>query len=69
MFLMLDHLLWGRNPEFWKQSEIGPISDFKKKTYLIELKSAHFQESGFQEMEDGDTFWKMHTYFPERSSS
>ena len=33
------------------------------------LKSAHFQESGFQESGEGDRFWKMGTHFSERSSS
>ena len=30
---------WDRNPGFLK-SEIGPFSDFKKKSYLMDLKSA-----------------------------
>ena len=40
----LDHILWDRNPGFLK-SEIGPFSDFKTKSHLMDLKSAHSQES------------------------
>ena len=47
-FSKLSQVLWDRNPEFLK-SEIGPFSDFKEKSYLMGLKSAHSQESDFQE--------------------
>ena len=60
--------LWDRNPGFLK-SEIGPFSDFKEKSYLMGLKSAHFQEYDFQESGVGDRFLKMDTHFQERSGS
>ena len=41
-------LMRDRNPEFLK-SEIGSFSDFKRKSYLMDLKSAYSQESDFQE--------------------
>ena len=40
-----------------------------KKSYLMGLKSAHFQESDFQESGEVDRFLKMGTHFQERSSS
>ena len=43
----LGQVLWDRNPGFLK-SEIGPFSDFKEKSYLMGLKSAHFQEYDFK---------------------
>ena len=61
-------VLWDRNPGFLK-SEIGPFSDFKGKSYLMGLKSAHFQEYDFQESGVGDRFLKMGTHFQERSGS
>ena len=61
-------VLWDRNPGFLK-SEIGPFSDFKEKSYLMGLKSAHFQEYDFQESGVGDRFLKMGTHFQERSGS
>ena len=64
----LDHVLWDRNPGFLK-SEIGPFSDFKRKSYLMDLKSAHSQESDFQESGEVDRFLKMGTHFQERSGS
>ena len=54
----LYHVLWDRNPGFLK-SEVGPFSDFKKKSYLMGLKSAHSQESDFQESGEVDRFLKM----------
>ena len=38
------------------KSEIGPFSDFKRKSYLMDLKSAHSQESDFQESGEVDRF-------------
>ena len=64
----LDHVLWDRNPGFLI-SEIGPFSDFKRKSYLMDLKSAHSQDSDFQESGEVDRFLKMGTHFQERSSS
>ena len=64
----LNHLLWDRNPGFLK-SEIGPFSDFKRKSYLMDLKSTHSQKSDFQESGEVDRFLKMGTYFQERSGS
>ena len=61
-------VLWDRNPGFLK-SEIGPFSDFKRKSYLMDLKSAHSQESDFQESGEVDRFLKMGTHFQERSGS
>ena len=66
--LYLGQVLWDRNPGFLK-SEIGPFSDFKEKSYLMGLKSAHFQEYDFQESGVGDRFLKMGTHFQERSGS
>ena len=60
--------LWDRNPGFLK-SEIGPFSGFNKKSYLMGLKSSHFQESDYQESGEVDRFLKMGTHFQERSSS
>ena len=56
------NVLWDRNPGFLK-SEIGPFSDFKRKSYLMDLKSAHSQESDFQESGEVDGFLKMGTHF------
>ena len=53
----LDHVLWDRNLGLLS-SEIGPFSDFKKKSHLIDLESAHFQESDFQESGEVDRFLK-----------
>ena len=64
----LGQVLWDRNPGFLK-SEIGPFSDFKRKSYLMDLKSAHSQESDFQESGEVDRFLKMGTHFQERSGS
>ena len=64
----LDHVLWDRNPGFLK-SEVGPFSDFKRKSYLTDLKSAHSQESDFQESREVDRFLKMGAHFQERSGS
>ena len=64
----LDHVLWDRNPGFLK-SEIGPFSGFKRKSYLMDLKSAHSQESDFQESGEVDRFLKMGTHFQERLGS
>ena len=64
----LDHVLWDRNPGLLK-SEIGPFSDFKKKSHLMGLKSAHFQEYDFQESGEVDRFLKMGTHLQERSGS
>ena len=58
----MAYVLWDRNPGFLK-SEIGPFSDFKKKSYHMGLKSAHFQESDFQESGVVDRFLKMSTHF------
>ena len=66
--LVLGQVLWDRNPGFLK-SEIGPFSDFKRKSYLMDLKSAHSQESDFQESGEVDRFLKMGTHFQERSGS
>ena len=66
--LELGQVLWDRNPGFLK-SEIGPFSDFKRKSYLMDLKSAHSQESDFQESGEVDRFLKMGTHFQERSGS
>ena len=63
-----DHVLWDRNPGFLK-SEIGPFSDFKRKSYLMDLKSAHSQESDFPESGEVDRFLKMGAHFQERSGS
>ena len=63
-----EQVLWDRNPGFLK-SEIGPFSDFKRKSYLMDLKSAHSQESDFQESGEVDRFLKMGTHFQERSGS
>ena len=63
-----DHVLRDQNPGFLK-SEIGPFSDFKRKSYLMDLKSAHSQESDFQESGEVDRFFKMGTHFQERSGS
>ena len=63
-----NHVLWNRNPGFLK-SEIGPFSDFKRKSHLMDLKSAHSQESDFQESGEVDRFLKMGTHFQERSGS
>ena len=60
----LDDVLWDRNPRFLK-SEIGPFSDFKKKSHLMGLKSAHSQESDLQESGEVDRFFKMGTHFQE----
>ena len=68
MVLSLGQVLWDRNPGFLK-SEIGPFSDFKRKSYLMDLKSAHSQESDFQESGEVDRFLKMGTHFQERSGS
>ena len=65
---VLDHVLWDRNPGFL-ESEIGPFSDFKKKSHLMGLKSVHSQESDFQESGEVDRFLKMGTHFQERSGS
>ena len=51
------------------ESEIGPFSDFKRKPYLTDLKSAHSQESDFHESGEVDRFLKMGTRFQERSGS
>ena len=67
-FSCSNHVLWDRNPGFLK-SEIGPFSDFKRKSYLMDLKSAHSQESDFQESGEVDRFLKMGTHFQERSGS
>ena len=64
----LGQVLWDRNPGFLK-SEIEPFSDFKEKSYLMGLKSAHFQEYDFQESGVGDRFLKMGTHFQERPGS
>ena len=64
----LGQVLWDRNPGVLK-SEIGPFSDFKRKSYLMDLKSAHSQESDFQESGEVDRFLKMGTHFQERSGS
>ena len=61
--MVLDHVLWDRNPGFLK-SEIGPFSDFMRKSYLMDLKSAHSQESDFQESGEVDRFLKMGTQAP-----
>ena len=61
-------VLWDRNPGFLK-SEIGPFSDFNRKSYLMDSKSAHSQESDFQESGEVDRFLKMGTHFQERSGS
>ena len=67
--LILGQVLWDRNPGFLK-SEIGPFSDFKRKPYLMDLKSAHSQESDVvQESGEVDRFLKMGTHFQERSGS
>ena len=66
--LFLGQVLWDRNPGFLK-SEIGPFSDFKRKSYLMDLKSAHSQEYDFQESGEVDRFLKMGTHFQERSGS
>ena len=66
--LTKSQVLWDRNPGFLK-SEIGPFSDFKRKPHLMDLKSAHSQESGFQESGEVDRFLKMSTHFQERSGS
>ena len=66
--LLLGQVLWDRNPGFLK-SEIGAFSDFKRKSYLMDLKSAHSQESDFQESGEVDRFLKMGTHFQERSGS
>ena len=68
MLYLYDHVLRDRNPEFLK-CEIGPFSDFKRKSYLMDLKSAHSQESDFQESGEVDRFLKMGTHFQERSGS
>ena len=65
---LLDHVLWDRNPGFLK-SEIGLFSNFKRKSYLMDLKSAHSQDSDFQESGEVDRFLKMGTHFQERSGS
>ena len=57
-----DHVLRDRNPGFL-ESEIGPFSDFKRKSYLMDLKSAHSQEFDFQEPGEVDRFLKMGTHF------
>ena len=49
-------------PRFLK-SEIGPFSDLKEKFYLMGLKSTHFQEPDFQELGEGDRFFKMAPIF------
>ena len=67
-FRPLGQVLWDRNPGFLK-SKIGPFSNFKEKSYLMRLKSAHFQEYDFQESRVGDRFLKMGTHFQERSGS
>ena len=66
--MALEHVLWDRNPGFLK-SEIGPCSDFKRICHLMDLKSAHSQESDFQESGEVDRFLKMGTHFQERSGS
>ena len=66
--MALDHVLRDRNPGFLK-SDIGPFSDFKRKSHLMDLKSAHSQESDFQESGEVDRFLKMGTHFQERSGS
>ena len=58
MFRLLGQVLWDRNPGFLK-SEIGLFSDFKRKSYLMGLKSAHSQESDIQESGEVDRFLKM----------
>ena len=63
-----DHVLWDRNPGLLK-SEIGPFSNLKRKSYLMDLKSAHSQESDFQESGKVDRCLKMGTHFQERSGS
>ena len=63
-----DHVLWDRNPGFLK-SEIRPFLDFKKQYHLMGLKSAHSQESDFQESGEVDRFLRMSTNFQERSGS
>ena len=70
---LLGSRIWGqvlrdRNPGFLK-SEIGPFSDFKRKSYLMDLKSAHSQESDFQESGEVDRFLKMGTHFQENPFS
>ena len=60
--VILDHVLRDRNPGFLK-SEIGPLSDFDTKSYLVGMKSAHFHESGFQESGEVDKIFKMGTHF------
>ena len=65
---LLGQVLWDRNPGFLR-SEIGPFSDFKRKSYLMDLKSAHSQEYDFQESGEVDRFLKMGTHFQERSGS
>ena len=57
-----------RNPGLLK-SEIGPFSDFKRKSHLMDLKSTHSQESDFQESGEVDIFLKMGTHFQERSGA
>ena len=57
---------WDRNPGFLK-SEIGSFPDFKRKSHLMDLKSAYSQESDFQESGEVDRFLKMGTHFEERS--
>ena len=64
----LGQVLRDRNAGFLK-SEIGPFSNFKRKSYLMDLKSAHSQESDFQESGEVDRFLKMGTHFQERSGS
>ena len=56
--LDFDHVLRDQNPGFLK-SEIGPFSDFKRKSYLMDLKSAHSQESDFQESGEVDRFLRL----------
>ena len=55
-------VFWDRNAGFLK-SEIGPFSDFKKKSYIMDLKLAHSQEADFQESGEVDRFLKMGTHF------
>ena len=67
LFYVQGQVLWDRNPGFLT-SEIGPFSDFKEKSYLMGLKSAHFQEYDIQESGVDDRFL-MGTHFQERPGS
>ena len=62
VFSYSDHVLWDRNPGFLN-SEIVQFSDLKRKSHVMDFKSAHSQEHDFQESGEVDIFMKMGTHF------